>query len=200
MLHGSCHGSRQPASEPGAPTTVAEDENQIFVSPGRSLDRAWLANLIPGLPIYMPDPQSAPRPMVVPEIVARMTAPPAYTTPGLAELGQHRFTALDGLGLDSPDRLAGRLAGLTDSDMAALRYFLIDTAKTTIDILSKQQRTPPGPAIIWAGDAEPAAMVGGTLLWADHYLISDGACATAITSSRPQDLEDDLCEMLRLRP
>src|SRR5258708_35765830 len=43
-------------------------------------------------------------------------------------------------------------------------------------------------------------MVGGTLLWADHYLANDGACATALASSRPLDLEDDLRELLRLRP
>jgi hypothetical protein len=200
QLHGSCHGCREPASQPGAPITAADDEEQIFVSPSKSVDRAWLASCIPGLPIYMPLAQPAPRPVIVPEIVARMTAPPARTTPSLAELGQHRFTALDGLGLDSPDRLAGRVARLTDSDMANLRYFLIDTAKTTIDILAEQQRTQPGPAMIWAGDADPEAMVGGTLLWADHYLISDRACETAIASSRPQDLEDDLRELLRLRP
>jgi hypothetical protein len=127
LLAGSCHGSREPASEPGAPITAADDETQIFVSPGRSVDRAWLADLIPGLPVYMPAAEPAPRPMIVPEIVARMTAPPAYTTPGLAELGQHRFTALDGLGLDTPGRLAERLGRLSDSDMADLRYFLIDT-------------------------------------------------------------------------
>ena len=200
LLHGSCHGNRESASEPGAPITAADDENQIFVSPTRAVDRAWLADLIPGLPIYMPTAQPAPRPIIVPEIVARMTAPPAHTTPSFAELGQHRFAALDGLGLDSPDRLARRLAGLTASDMVDLRYFLIDTAKTTIDILSEQQQAPPGPAIIWAGDAEPAALVGGTLLWADHYLVSDRACATALASSRPSDLEDDLRDLLRLRP
>ena len=184
---------------PGAPITAADDENQIFVSPDRSVDPAWLASFVPGLPIYMPTPQPTPRAMTVPEVVARMTTPPAHTAPSLAELGKHRFTALDGLGLNRMDTLAARLAGLTGSDMADLRYFLIDTAKTTIDILSEQQ-TPPGPAIIWAGDAEPTATVGGTLMWADHYLISDLACATALTSSRPQDLEDDLRELLRLRP
>ena len=116
--------------------------------------------------------------MLVPEIVARMTSPPAHTTPSLAELGQHRFTALDGLGLDRPNRLARRLAELSASDRDDLRYFLVDIAKTTIDILSEQQQASPGPAIIWAGDADPTAMVGGTLLWADQYLISDRACAT----------------------
>jgi hypothetical protein len=200
LPHGSCHGSREPASKPGAPIIAADDANQIFVSPDRSVDPAWLASFIPGLPIYMPTPQPTPRPIAVPEIVARMAAPPAHTTPSLAELGRHRFTALDGLGLDRPDRLAVRLAELTAADMADLRYFLIDTAKTTIDILSEQHQTPPGPAIIWAGDAEPTAMVGGTLLWADHYLISDLASATALASSRPQDLEEDLRELLRLRP
>ena len=164
------------------------------------MDRAWLAGCVPGLLIYMPSTQPVPRPVIVPEIVARMTAPPTHTTPSLAELGQHRFTALDGLGLGRPDQLAGRLARLTDSDMADLRYFLIDTAKTTVDILAVQQRTRPGPVMIWAGDADPAAMVGGTLLWADHYLVSDRACETVIASSRPQDLEDDLRELLRLRP
>ena len=84
--------------------------------------------------------------------------------------------------------------------MAELRYFLVDVAKTAIDILAEQQRTPPGPAIVWAGDADPAAIAGGTLLWADHYLVSDRACATVIASSRPEDLEDDLRELLRLRP
>jgi hypothetical protein len=46
--------------------------------------------------------------------------------------------------------------------MADLRFFA-DVAKTTIGILAGQQRTPPGPAIIRAGDADPAAMAGGTL-------------------------------------
>lgn len=164
------------------------------------MDRAWLARCVPGLPIYMPSAQPVPRPVIVPEIVTRMTAPPTHTTPSLAELGQHRFTALDGLGLGRPDQLAGRLAHLTDSDMADLRYFLIDTAKTTVDILAVQERTRPGPVMIWAGDADPAAMVGGTLLWADHYLVSDRACETVIASPRPRDLEDDLRELLRLRP
>jgi hypothetical protein len=199
-LHGACHGCREPASEPGAPITAADDGDRVFITPGRSVDRAWLASCIPGLPVYAPSVEPVVRPVIVPEIVARMTAPPTHTTPSLAELGQHRFTALDSLGLDNPDQLASRLARLTDSDMADLRYFLIDVAKTTIDVLTVQQQAPPGPVLIWAGDADPVAMVGGTLLWADHYLVGDGACETAIASSRPQDLEGDLRELLRLRP
>jgi hypothetical protein len=190
-----------PASEPGARLTAADDENMIFVSPGRAVDRAWVAGLRPGKQIWLPAvTQPTPRPKKVPEIVARMTAPPTHAVPSLAQLGQHRFTALDGLGLNNPARLARRLAGLTTSDMADLRYFLIDTAKTTIDILSEQQHASPGLVIIWAGDGDPAATVGGTLLWADHYLVSDRACTTALASSRPADLEHDLRELLGLRP
>ena len=78
-----------PGREPGAPITAGDDENRSSSRPAALWTRAWLASLIPGLPIYMQADAAAPRPPVVPEIVARMTAPPASTTPGLAELGQH---------------------------------------------------------------------------------------------------------------
>ena len=43
-------------------------------------------------------------------------------------------------------------------------------------------------------------MVGGTLLWADHYLVKDHVSESLIADSRSASLEDDLRELLLLRP
>jgi hypothetical protein len=51
----------------------------------------------------------------------------------------------------------GSTGGLVDAQELYGRH----AAKTTIDILSEQQGTAADPVVIWAGDADPAAMVGG---------------------------------------
>ena len=198
--HAACHGNPLPPSQPGAPITETDDEDEVWISPSATVDRAWLISAIPGAPIYLPSDELTPPPVIVPEIVARMTKPRDTTTLDLAALGAHRFAALDSMGLADPNRLTRRLAQLSQAEIDELRFFFLDLAKSTLDSLAGQDRAAVSPAIIWAGDADPAAMVGATLLWADHYLVNDRIAEMMISSSRPAAFEDELRAMLALRP
>lgn len=72
-------------------------------------------------------------------------------------------------------------------------------ARSTLDCLADGQALA-GRAAIWAGDADPAAMAGATLLWADHYLVTDRAAELMISSPRPAALAAELRGLLALRP
>lgn len=200
MRHGSCHGNRVPPSEPGAPIDEADDDEHIFIAPNATVERAWLTNALPGAPIFMPSDGVTLPPTVVPQIVARMTQPPSSTSPGLGALGKHRFEMLDLMGLADPDQLSQRLAQISDSDIDELRFFYLDMAKSTLDCLTTHARGPVSPAAIWAGDADPAAMAGATLLWADHYLVNDRISDLMIAGPERAALEEELRDLLRLRP
>jgi hypothetical protein len=50
VRHGLCHGGREPVSRPGAPILIVDDENQIFVSPARSVEARLQASYSPCAP------------------------------------------------------------------------------------------------------------------------------------------------------
>jgi hypothetical protein len=106
---------------------------------------------------------------------------------------------MDCLGLTDPERLERRLAGLSESDAEELRFFFLDMARSTPDCLADGQ-TLAGRAAIWAGDAGPAAIAGATLLWADHYLVTDRAAELMISTPRPAAFAAELRGLLALRP
>jgi hypothetical protein len=127
--------------------------------------------------------------LVVPDVVARMVRPTDRTSPGLAApWGHSGFAILDSLGLADPGRLARRLAELSDSDTSDLRFFFLDMARSTLECLSAEDQALDMKTVIWAGDADPAPMVGATLLWAHHYLVSDRVAELLISSPRPAAL------------
>jgi hypothetical protein len=161
--HITCHGDPQPPSEPGAPITEADDDEHVWISPTASVEATWLESGFLGAPVFLPDEELAPPPLVVPDDVVQMARPAGRTSPGLAALaalGMQRFAILDSLGLADPDRLAGRLAELSASDMRSLRFFFLDLARSTLECLSGDGQVLSEKVVIWAGDADPAAMVG----------------------------------------
>jgi hypothetical protein len=95
--------------------------------------------------------------------------------------------------------LPRRLAELSESDIGGLRFFL-DMARSTLDCLSGDDQALADKAVIWAGDAAPAAMVGATLLWADHYLVTDRVAELMISGPQPVALAGELRDYLALRP
>ncbi|HEU5354366.1 MAG TPA: hypothetical protein VFU65_07885, partial [Actinocrinis sp.] len=96
----------------------------------------------------------------MPDAVARMAQPSGRTSPGLAALGAHRFEILDFLGLTDPDQLTRRLAELSEQDMTDLQLFFLAMARSTLDCLSGEDQSLADKAVIWAGDNDPAEMVG----------------------------------------
>jgi hypothetical protein len=198
MSHVACHGDPLPPNEPGAPITAADDH--VYISPTATVERAWLDTGLLGAPVFLTDEELVPPPVVVPDVVARMAQPSHRTSPGLTALGAHRFAILDSLGLTDPDRLARRLAALSESDIGDLRFSFLDMARSTLDCLSGDDQALAGKATIWAADADPAAMVGATLLWADHYLATDRVAELMISGPRPVALAGELRDLLALRP
>ena len=165
LSHIACHGDPLPPSEPGASIAEADDDEHVWISPTASVEAAWLESGFLGAPVFLPDKELAPPPMVVPDDVVQMAQSTGRTSPGLSALGVQRFAILDALGLADPGRLAGRLAELSASDMHSLRFFFLDMARSTLECLSGDDQALSGKVVIWAGDADPAAMVGATLLW-----------------------------------
>lgn len=198
--HITCHGNPLPPSPPGAPITEADDDAHVYISPTATVEREWMESGLLGAPAFLPDEALAPPRLIVPDAVARMTQRPRCTTLSLAELGAQRFAFLDFLGLTDPERVARRLAELSEPDVEDLRLFFLAMARSTLDCLSGEDQSLADKAVIWAGDADPAAMVGATLLWADHYLVTDRVAELMISNLRPVALAEELRELLYLRP
>ena len=198
--HVTCHGNPLPPSPPGAPITEADDDVHVYISPTATVEREWMEIGLRGAPAFLPDEVLAPPRLIVPDAVARMTQPSRRTSPGLAALGAQRFEFLDFLGLIDPDQLARRLAELSEPEMEDLRLFFLAMARSTLDCLSGEDQSLADKAIIWAGDADPGTMVGATLLWADHYLVTDRVAELMISNLRPTALAGELRELLALRP
>ena len=200
LAHIACHGDPLPPSEPGAPITEADDDDHVYIAPNATVERAWLESDLIGAPVFLPEEELAAPRLVVLDVVARMVRPADRTSPGLAALGAQRFAILDSLGLADPGRLARRLAELSDSDASDLRFFFLDMARSTLECLSAEDQALDKKTVIWAGDADPAPMVGATLLWAHHYLVTDRVAELMISSPRPAALAGELRDLLALRP
>ena len=200
LSHVTCHGDPMPPNGPGAPITEADDDEVVHISPTATVERAWLETGLVGAPVFLPEEGLAPPRLVVPDVVARMAQSTGRTSPSLAALGMQRFAILDSLGLANPGRLDRRLAELSDSDMDDLRFFFLDMARSTLECLSGEDEALGKKAVIWAGDADPAPMVGATLLWADHYLVTDRVAELMIFGLRPAALTGELRGLLALRP
>ena len=136
----ACHGDPLPPSEPGAPITEADDDDHVYIAPTATVERAWLESGFIGAPVFLPEEELAAPRLVVPDVVTRMVRPTDLTSPGLAALGAQRFAILDSLGLTDPDRLARRLAELSDSDTSDLRFFFLDMARSTLECLSAEDQ------------------------------------------------------------
>jgi hypothetical protein len=200
LSHVTCHGDPLPPSEPGAPITEADDDDHVHIAPDATVERAWLETGLLGAPVFLPEEELAAPRLVVPGVVARMVQPTGRSSPGLAALGVQRFAILDSLGLADPGGLAQRLAELSDSDISDLRFFFLDMARATLECLYAEDQALDKKTVIWAGDADPAPMVGATLLWADHYLVTDRVAELMISSPRPAALAGELRDLLVLRP
>lgn len=198
--HIECHGDPLPPSEPGVPITEADDYELVYISPTATVERAWLENGLHGAPIVLPDKDLASSRLVVPNLVAQVAQPSRAMSPGLAALGIQRFAILDAMGLADQDRVAGRLAELSGSQISDLQFFFIDMVRSTLECLSDETQGLDGKAVIWAGDAEPAPMVGATLLWADHYLVTDRVAELMISGPQLSALAGELRALLTLRP
>lgn len=104
LSHIACHGDPLPPSEPGAPITEADDDDDVYIAPNATVERAWLESGLIGAPVFLPEEELAAPRLVVPDVVARMIRPADRTSPGLAALGAQRFAILDSLGLADPGR------------------------------------------------------------------------------------------------
>jgi hypothetical protein len=197
--HGSCHGNSRPPSLPGDPVP-ADDEDSVFLSPSTRVSRDLVDRLVKGTPIYGPSSEPMQAALRVPTVVEAMASRPLRTTVELDQLGVQRFSVLDQLGLSDAKQLEQRVAQLSDAEISDLRYALLDIGKSAFDRLLEESATPEPPTVIWAGSSPPGALLGATLLWADHYLVDDVVLAALSRAERPASLVNDLRDMLELRP
>ena len=172
--YGKCHGIREQDSKPGAP--VPEDDSErIWLSPTRTMSpelRAHLSRQLVGMAIEVP--AAITREGVTNLDVALAKARPVADPHDLAVLGAMQIEVLRSLGLGDRDRLDPRIRQLSQSDLADLRYGVVDLAKLRIDRLLLQTRLDPAPTVLWNSNAdETLSTIASTMLWADHYLTED---------------------------
>jgi hypothetical protein len=172
----------------------------VYISPTATIERAWMETGLLGAKVVLPHEGLTSPLLIVPDVVTEMAQPTRGSVLGLADLGIQRFAILDSMGLADPDRLAQRLAELSDSEVDDLRFFFVDMARSTLQSLLIAE-TLDKKAVIWAGDADPAPMVGATLLWAHHYLVTDRLAELMISGPRRDSaLAGELRGLLALRP
>jgi hypothetical protein len=203
LTHGECHGAG-PASAPGDP--VPEDPpGGRYLSPQVVLPDETLEQMVAdmkGQPIYGPAAEPIQRPQRVSELAAEMTEIAARTpTVTLAEAGQLRFEALDGLGLGNDDTLDARLRTLSQEDFDEVVYSTLDLGKTVVERLLEQAQADPRPTVIWTEHDEIEATIGRSLLWADHYLVPDPLFDSLLAGRmRREELAAPVRKLLALRP
>lgn len=197
--HADCHGNSDPPSSPGDPVPEG-DEAEVFLSPTTSVLKSVLVDGMPNQPVYMPSPEPVQRPLRVPTIAAAIAEQPPRSAVALADLGRQRFSILDGLGLANPDTVEQRVGELSDDDLEVLRYAFLDLARCTFDRLLADAAGAEPPTTIWAGTAPPLALLGATLMWADHYLVEDEVSTALCTYRRPARLADELRSLIEVRP
>ena len=201
--YGDCHGG-PPASAPGDPLPP-DSPDALFLSPHTRISREALGEMAQAVrdePMHMPSPNPVQRPQRVSELAAEMTSiGKREPTVALREIGRLRFEILAGLGLSDANKLDQRLTELAQDDLDQLAYSTLDLAKATTDRLLEQAKEELRPTVVWSERDEIEAVVGRTLLWADHYLVPDPLFDALVRRRlRREDLTDPLRELVRLRP
>ena len=200
VRHAECHGDTRPASDPGEPISEVDDDEGFYVAPGLKLDRTMVDGRLDQHPVYGPAPEPVQRPPVVPQAVIDMLNSPELTTVEFGALGRRWFEALEAFGLADPESLEHRVRGLSDNDRDELVFAALGIAKATLDRVAELSKVADGPTMIWSDAQRPNHVIGATLLWADHYLISDGVSSALISEAHPSVLEGAIRELLEIRP
>lgn len=204
-FYAACHQIRN-LSAPGQPLP-ADPEDGFYVAPSVVVSRdAFVGNAGPAvLTNHFPAPQLIPaRHGLSARVLQSGPIDPdgAYSH---AEIGALRYAVLDSNGLHDPNRVEG---GQLDQRLEACVDDLLDgmeqIARLTLSRLSydHQRIDARRPVVLHHDRGDVSALVGQTLLWADHYTTADPLAAMSFRG-RPATLEvlrECVVSLLRLRP
>jgi len=196
-----CHGAG-PASVPGA-AVPEDDEDSYWISPTTKLARGALVAPTHGVPITIQEDRPVAGPLYVPryaEAMAKVDMPGGPTS--LQETGRHRYDVLTDYGLDEPTTLGSQLDALPDDALADVADELAKAGRWTLDLLASNAAAADPRSVLWTDQADVPAMVGQTVLWADHYLTHDGLLDEFLEQETPDRarLLDHLTRALATRP
>lgn len=199
-----CHGLVL-TSDPGAPVPEEDDTKGVWISPQTRLSNEVLdsfARKTTGVPIFLPPPRPTPSVQRVHPVAVRMIDLPERTpTVSLDQVGKLRFEVLDELGLSDTAGLEDRVSGLTDEQFEELAYAILELAKASLSRLLDLAASPEAPVVLWADHEPIAELLGRTLFWADHYLVSDPLADAMLSPPvEARKLLEGVEKLLALRP
>lgn len=178
-----CHGDTSPRYPKGAPLPP-DPPGQLWLAPDTIVDVEALESGAVGAPLYLPGDRPRPRPEPIHRTTAELAAAPSKTTVPPSELAVMREEILASFGLTAPDKVVGRVAELSQTDLTELRYGILELARATFDRLVEDDASPNPPSVVRAERIPAAELIGRTMLWADHYVVPD-ELAEALTLDEP---------------
>jgi SEC-C motif len=174
-----CHMIGQ-LSPPGA-ATPPDTDDAIHISPNTTLRRDALVMPATPVPVLMQQPTPQAPPVTVEAAVrAIATAKPAGRALSFREIGSLRFALLDTHGIRDPAAVrAGRHDQVIDQLIPDLASGALQLARATVDRLATDLASDQPPVVLNSDHGDIVRLVGQSLLWADHYLISDSIAEAA---------------------